>query len=70
MNSPIRSIRGMNDILPEDIHYWQMLETAAEQVFAGHGFEQIRMPLLEKTDVFKRAIGSATDVAAGTNEMS
>jgi histidyl-tRNA synthetase len=54
----------MNDILPEDIHYWQMLETAAEQVFAGHGFEQIRMPLLEKTEVFKRAIGSATDVVA------
>jgi histidyl-tRNA synthetase len=39
-----------------------MLESAAEEVFAAHGYEQIRLPLLEKTDVFTRAIGSATDV--------
>lgn len=62
MNSQIRSIRGMNDILPEDIPFWKMLESAAEEVFAAHGYEQIRLPLLEKTDVFTRAIGSATDV--------
>jgi len=54
----------MNDILPGDIHYWQVLESTAEQVFSGHGFEQIRIPLLEKTDVFKRAIGEATDVVS------
>ncbi len=64
MNAPIRSIRGMNDILPEDIHVWQTLESTAENVFAAHGFEQIRMPLLEKTGVFARAIGSATDVVS------
>jgi histidyl-tRNA synthetase len=64
MNSPIRSIRGMNDILPQDIHYWQALESTAEQVFSAYGFEQIRLPLLEKTEVFTRAIGSATDVVA------
>ena len=64
MNSPIRSIRGMNDILPQDIHFWQTLERAAEQVFANFGFEQIRLPLLEKTEVFTRAIGSATDVVS------
>ncbi|MGB7453222.1 MAG: histidine--tRNA ligase [Lysobacterales bacterium] len=64
MNSPIRSIRGMNDILPQDIHYWHRLETTAEQVFAASGFEQIRLPLLEKTEVFTRAIGSATDVVS------
>jgi len=64
MNNPIRSIRGMNDILPQDIPYWQSLESTAEQVFAAHGFEQIRIPLLEKTDVFTRAIGSATDVVS------
>jgi histidyl-tRNA synthetase len=54
----------MNDILPGDIHYWQVLEATAEQVFSGHGFEQIRIPLLEKTEVFKRAIGEATDVVS------
>lgn len=64
MISPIRSIRGMNDILPADIHYWQTLEATAQQVFAAHGFEQIRIPLLERTDVFKRAIGAATDVVS------
>ena len=64
MTSPIRSVRGMNDILPGDIHYWQFLESTAEQVFSSHGFEQIRIPLLEKTDVFKRAIGEATDVVS------
>jgi histidyl-tRNA synthetase len=64
MNSPIRSIRGMNDILPEDIHFWHKLESTAEQVFSAFGFEQIRMPLLEKTEVFTRAIGSATDVVS------
>jgi len=64
MNSPLRSIRGMNDILPQDIHYWQSLENTAEQVFAAFGFEEIRLPLLEKTEVFTRAIGSATDVVS------
>jgi histidyl-tRNA synthetase len=64
MNSPIRSIRGMNDILPQDVHYWQILEKAAEQTFAAHGYEQIRLPLLEKTGVFTRAIGTATDVVS------
>jgi histidyl-tRNA synthetase len=54
----------MNDILPEEIHLWQSLESTAESVFAAHGFEQIRMPLLEKTGVFARAIGSATDVVS------
>ncbi|MGD9265626.1 MAG: histidine--tRNA ligase, partial [Lysobacterales bacterium] len=64
MNQPIRSIRGMNDILPEDMHLWQALESTAERVFAAHGFEQLRMPLLEKTGVFARAIGDATDVVS------
>lgn len=64
MNAPIRSIRGMNDILPDEVHLWQTLETTAERVFTAHGFEQLRMPLLEKTGVFARAIGSATDVVS------
>jgi histidyl-tRNA synthetase len=54
----------MNDILPQDIHYWQALESTAAQVFAAYGFEQIRLPLLEKTEVFTRAIGAATDVVS------
>ena len=64
MTNPIRSIRGMNDILPEDIHYWHALEKAAEQTFAASNYEEIRVPLLEKTEVFTRAIGTATDVVS------
>jgi len=64
MTNPIRSIRGMNDILPEDIHYWHTLEKAAEQTFTASNYEEIRVPLLEKTEVFKRAIGTATDVVS------
>jgi len=54
----------MNDILPQDLHLWQTLERAAERAFSAYGFEQIRLPLLEKTEVFTRAIGSATDVVS------
>jgi len=64
MSAPIRSIRGMHDILPADIHYWQTLEQVAGQVFAAYGYQQIRVPLLEKTAVFSRAIGTATDVVS------
>lgn len=52
----------MHDILPADMAAWQMLETVAQQVFSSYGFEEIRVPLLEKTEVFTRAIGNATDV--------
>jgi len=54
----------MNDILPQDIHFWNILEQTAKRVFAAFGFEQIRLPMLEKTEVFTRAIGSATDVVS------
>jgi len=64
MNTPIRSIRGMNDILPEDIHHWKNFETTVEDIFSTFGFEEIRTPILERTGVFSRAIGSATDVVS------
>ena len=64
MNTPIRSIRGMNDILPAEMHFWNFLESAAERTFAAFDYQQIRLPVLEKTAVFTRAIGSATDVVS------
>jgi histidyl-tRNA synthetase len=54
----------MNDILPENIHYWHALEKAALQIFQGFDYQQIRIPILEKTEVFTRAIGTATDVVS------
>ncbi|MDX1460502.1 MAG: histidine--tRNA ligase [Xanthomonadales bacterium] len=62
LNPELRSIRGMHDILPASLPAWRELEFAAASVFAAYGFEEIRIPLLEKTEVFTRAIGSATDV--------
>jgi histidyl-tRNA synthetase len=52
----------MHDILPEDATLWQALERTVTSVFARYGYQEIRVPILEKTEVFARAIGSATDV--------
>jgi histidyl-tRNA synthetase len=52
----------MHDILPADLGAWDLLESTAKKVFASYGFEEIRVPLLEKTELFTRAIGTATDV--------
>jgi histidyl-tRNA synthetase len=52
----------MHDILPEEIVLWQRLEHVVATVFARYGYQEIRVPLLEKTEVFARAIGEATDV--------
>ena len=52
----------MHDILPADMPYWQLLEKTVTAVFSSYGFEEIRVPVLEKTEVFTRAIGPATDV--------
>jgi histidyl-tRNA synthetase len=57
-----RSIRGMHDILPEEIAAWHFLEATAKVVFDSYGFEEIRIPLLERTEVFTGAIGNSTDV--------
>ena len=62
MSSTINSIRGMHDTLPADMHLWHHLENTVREVFAAYGFEEIRIPVVEKTEVFARAIGDATDV--------
>ena len=62
VTSTINSIRGMHDILPSEMHLWHRLEEAVRDVFAAYGFEEIRIPVVEKTELFARAIGGATDV--------
>jgi histidyl-tRNA synthetase len=52
----------MHDILPADMHLWHKLERTVGDVFAAYGFEEIRIPVVEKTELFARAIGDATDV--------
>ena len=62
MSSTIQAVRGMNDILPEQMLYWQRVEAACQQVAARYGYQEIRFPVLEKTQLFKRSIGDATDI--------
>lgn len=62
MSNKIASIRGMNDILPEQTPLWQWLETRVRGVLAAYGYQEIRTPVLEQTDLFKRSIGEVTDI--------
>ncbi|WP_221799844.1 histidine--tRNA ligase [Oceanobacter mangrovi] len=62
MSKKIQAIRGMNDILPTDSPVWQYLEGTVKELLAGHGYNEIRMPIVEQTNLFKRSIGEVTDI--------
>ena len=62
LSDQIQPVRGMNDVLPAEIGPWQTIETAAREVLGAYGFQEIRVPLVERTELFKRAIGEYTDV--------
>ncbi|MEK6805104.1 MAG: histidine--tRNA ligase [Pseudomonadota bacterium] len=57
-----QSLRGFNDVLPADAPAWRHLLRTADEVFAAYGYAEVRLPLLEQTELFKRSIGEATDV--------
>ncbi|MGD8371470.1 MAG: histidine--tRNA ligase [Syntrophobacterales bacterium] len=59
---PITGIKGINDILPDDVGKWQWVESVARRIFSNFGFQEIRIPLLEKTELFARSIGESTDI--------
>src|ERR1700757_3748035 len=58
----IQPIRGMNDILPGEIGAWQYLERIIRDLVAAYGYEEMRVPIVEQTSLFKRSIGEFTDV--------
>lgn len=58
----ITAIKGFNDILPGEVEKWQHIETTARKVFGCYGFAEIRVPVMEKTELFARSIGDATDI--------
>jgi histidyl-tRNA synthetase len=58
----ITGIKGMNDILPGDVETWQYLEEQARLVFGAFGYREIRVPVVEKTELFCRSIGETTDI--------
>ncbi|MEH6584088.1 MAG: histidine--tRNA ligase [Halioglobus sp.] len=60
--SNIRAVRGMSDILPDETPYWQSLEATVRQLLASYGYGEIRFPIVEHTELFKRSIGEVTDI--------
>lgn len=62
MAEKIQAVRGMNDILPDSTPHWQKLESVLRQLMASYGYSEIRMPVVEKTHLFKRSIGEVTDI--------
>ncbi len=62
MRESLQAVRGMNDLLPGDTAAWQALEQAARDTFAEYGYREIRLPVLERTELFKRSIGEFTDI--------
>ncbi len=64
MTAMIKAIRGMKDILPPETDRWQRVESAARETFALYGYREMRLPLLERTELFARSIGAETDIVA------
>ncbi len=62
MADKIQSIRGMNDILPDETPAWQFIEAQLRQLLKSYNYDEIRFPIVEKTALFKRSIGEVTDI--------
>jgi len=58
----IQALRGTRDILPEEVGYWQQVEAIARQILYTAAYQEIRPPIFERTELFERGIGEATDV--------
>lgn len=62
MSQTLQSVRGMNDILPDEAEFWELFEDTIRSWLKGYGYRPIRMPIVEPTPLFKRAIGEVTDI--------
>ena len=62
MSKAVQAIRGMNDLLPETLALWQRIEQQAVAVLNAYGYREIRFPIIEKTELYKRSIGDVTDI--------
>ncbi len=60
----LQSIRGIHDGLPAEVRLWQKVESAARKVFSTYAFSEVRLPILEPTELFVRSIGEATDIVS------
>ncbi len=64
MSEKLQAIRGMSDILPHETGRWQFVERKITNTLNNYGYQEIRMPVLEKTELFARSIGEQTDIVA------
>ena len=62
MTKTIQAIRGMNDILPDEAYCWEFFEDTVNEWLSTYGYQNIRMPIVEQTDLFVRSIGEVTDI--------
>ena len=62
MSEIIQPVRGMNDVLADQSVWWDRVEATAASLLAGYGYQRVRLPVLERTDLFKRSIGELTDI--------
>jgi histidyl-tRNA synthetase len=62
MAANIQAVRGMHDVLPDQTPLWQYAERVIREVLSSYGYSEIRLPIVEKTELFKRSIGEVTDI--------
>ena len=59
-----KSIRGMNDVTPKEVAIWQLVEKSIRSVFSSYGYEEIRLPIVEQTELFARSVGDSSDIVS------
>jgi histidyl-tRNA synthetase len=62
MDRKFQAVRGMNDLLADQLPYWQRIEAAARELFADYGYREMRVPIVEHAELFQRSIGEHTDI--------
>ncbi len=62
MGTKFQAVRGMNDLLADQMPYWQRIDQCARELFADYGYQEVRVPLVEHAELFQRSIGEHTDI--------
>ncbi len=64
MSELIQPVKGFNDVLRRSAPWWDKLDRVAAELFASYGYQRVRLPMLERTELFKRSIGELTDIVS------
>ena len=59
-----KTIRGMNDVTPSEVSVWQFVEASIRSIFASYAYDEIRIPIVEQTELFSRSVGESTDIVS------